>query len=151
VIKALSEMNRRGFPIGIMLEIYHSMFSPLVSYAIPIWGGLSECGLKRLQILQNRAIRAMLGLTDRISVRDKLSELGVLSILKLYKYKTLIMGYRFANDLFPQNFSTKISKNLNNKSRKKIPLITPLTKFTITQRSFNYRLIEEWNNCDQRV
>jgi hypothetical protein len=93
----------------------------------------------------------MLGLKNNVSVRCKLKELGILSVVKLYRYKTLIMGYKFANDLFPQDFSTRITQNLNNKSRKKLPLITPLTKFTIIQRSFNYRLIDEWNKCDHTI
>jgi hypothetical protein len=62
VIYAITEMRRRGLPIKVLIEVYHAMFVPILSYAIPIWGGLSEQGLMRLQKLQNRVIRSIFGI-----------------------------------------------------------------------------------------
>jgi hypothetical protein len=148
IISTLTELRRRGFPVGVMIEIFHSMFTPILSYAIPIWGGLSDGGLIRLQVLQNRAIRSILGLNSSVSVRDKLTEFGILNVKNLYRYNLLLMGYKIKNNIYTQLFSTKLTPNLNFRTRKQLPYINQLTRFTITQRSFNYRLVEEWNYCE---
>jgi hypothetical protein len=40
-------------------------------------------------------------------------------------------------------------RNDNNNLRVNLPLIQTKTKFSTTQRSLNYRIVEEWNKCEK--
>ena len=48
---------RHHVPLNTLLQIYRSLIFPYKLYGVPVWGQASQCGLKKILILQKRALR----------------------------------------------------------------------------------------------
>jgi hypothetical protein len=144
-------MRARGFCMRAMLEVYNSMFVSVVSYAIPVWGGLSIGGLNRLQVLQNNAIRAITGLKKFDSVGEKMKQLKLRNIETIYRISLLCMGFKLINGMIRHDLSCRLVQNHSTITRTHLQLIPPNTKFSIMQKSFLYKMITEWNLCDESI
>ena len=63
---------------------------------------MTENFLKKLQVMQNNAIRATLCEKRLYSVRHVYKELGILTIEQMIKLSQSVVSYRYMNDLFFQ-------------------------------------------------
>ena len=48
---------RHFIPTSILLDIYRSLIQPYISYGLSVWGQTTKTNLKRILILQKRALR----------------------------------------------------------------------------------------------
>ena len=78
--------------------LYSSLLLPHLNYSLLIWVITHQTHLHKLLILQKRAVRTILGLRQTESVSQKFSELGILKLDQLIKYKTLMMVYKIMNN-----------------------------------------------------
>lgn len=58
---------RKFLPVDVMMKLYHSFVHVHLSYMVGVWGNSHWCYLKPLQVLQNRALKLVLGLSPRTS------------------------------------------------------------------------------------
>ena len=77
------------FLLSILRMLYFSLFYPHITYGIAAWGSTYSSFLHRIQILQNKAIRAI---TD-VGFQQELTPIySQLEILKLKNVHTLALG-----------------------------------------------------------
>lgn len=96
-IVTLSRLRSIGFPLSVLILLYHSLFEPILTYGIVIWGKTYSCHLKQITVIQNDCIRAILGLSRSSRVSDRLSELGILPLDRLYVYRVGCLMFRQVN------------------------------------------------------
>jgi hypothetical protein len=151
IILSLAEMRSRGICREVLLSVYNYMFESILCYAISVWGGLSVGGIKRIQIAQNNAIRAITGISKYGSVKQKLKDLKIICIDDIYKISILKLGYKKVNGLLKHDLSLELVFNNYTSTRINYPLIPPNTKFTLFQNSTSYTMISEWNELDENI
>ena len=64
--------------------IYFAYIHSVIAYGINIYGATSNKNLKRILIIQKRAIRSMLNLRGRDSVRQHFCDLRILTVFGIY-------------------------------------------------------------------
>lgn len=58
--------RRGGLSIRVKLLVYKQIIRPLISYAFPVWFGISSSQMERLRIWERRILAACLGLRPRL-------------------------------------------------------------------------------------
>lgn len=90
------------------VTIYKTMIAPHFEYCASI---LSTCNIgefRRLQKLQNRAMRIVLRCKKRTHVQDMLDALQWLNVKQRIMYRMLVMIFKVKNNLMPKYLSDKI-------------------------------------------
>lgn len=78
-----------------LLMCYHALFHSVMSYGILVWGGSSFTG--RILLLQKRAIRAVVGVNQRVSCRPLFADLGILTCTNQFIYECIIYSRKNFN------------------------------------------------------
>lgn len=107
IIVALSRLRQEGLPRSFILNIYKALFEPAVFYCIVVWGSTYGNVLNKVQIMQNDALRAILGVSRRSSVRNFMKSNLLLNVRQMYRYQAGCFVYR---SLHKQIDSTDILK-----------------------------------------
>ena len=87
-----------------MLLLYYALVHPHLTYGILIWGSIYKSHLNTLQLLQNKAMRAITKqrLSDRIT--PIYGRIQVLKINDLYKLETAKFMHQFFDKSLPASF-----------------------------------------------
>lgn len=80
---------RHILPHSVKLLLYNTLFLSTLSYAYLVWGSTTENNLSKLQILQNRCVRAMRNLPARHSVDDVLKADKIVTVRNLFQFRCL--------------------------------------------------------------
>ncbi len=94
----------------ILKTVYNTTVLPLFDYASIVWCSCGEGNLKRLQILQNKAMRIILSAHYLTSSKDLLAELQFMSIRDRILYLNGCMVYKALNGLTPKYLSEKFTR-----------------------------------------
>ena len=90
-VKAL-QMLRKIANFKTRLMIANGIFMSKLCYVIPVWGGCEEYLMSALQIVQNKAMRAVCKRGKRHPIKDMLKETNWLSIRQLSVFHTLMQA-----------------------------------------------------------
>lgn len=104
VVAAISRLKGLGAPPWVLMHLYNALLVPLLTYAIVVWGATYPTQLKRLQVVQNHAVRAMFGVSRRDGVSAWFTQNGLLSLDKLYKLR---VGCLLFKELLKPTASTR--------------------------------------------
>jgi hypothetical protein len=80
----------------IILKAYHALFTCNFNYGVEIWGSTTKANLKRLLIIQKRAVRIIMGINRLDSCREYFTQLRIMTVVNLYIFKTILL-VRFLN------------------------------------------------------
>ena len=121
---------------GVLVAVYYAIFHSILTYGLPCWGGAAHSHVKRLQTIQNRAVKVF---TRPTSVMNVASLYKYFCLLKFFKYKSITGSISWFNAglsevIPPHSYHTRhnISGKLN----------IPLHCKKRTEYSFFY------NSCD---
>jgi len=92
-------------PITIRLQLYYSLVYPYLTYCNLIWASNYESRLHKLEILQKKAVRVIVGARRDAHTSPIFAEL---KLLKICQIKILQIGdfiFRFEHNLLPSSFS----------------------------------------------
>jgi len=111
---------RSSLPIKVKKLIYHALFETHIAYLIPIWGRVCDQSIKKLQIIQNRALRNVFDL-DRLTNRVQMYSHKVencLSIRALFYLNTAVLIYNITHKRIHSNIvftksGTKATRQYN--------------------------------------
>ena len=84
-------------PLTILKTIYNSLVMPYLQYGILIWG--FDC--QRLEILQKKCIRLITNSYKYEHTEKLFKSLNTLKISDIFKYKCLILFYKFKSNSLP--------------------------------------------------
>ena len=101
------------------LIMYNSFVLPYYDYCSTIWFQTSMCNLKKkVQVLQNRALRFILNCNYEKNVKDMYKELGLLNVRQICLYNLILM-YTIKNSLVSKYlllYDTEYKSNHNLRS-----------------------------------
>ena len=146
---------RPFLPVNILFTLYNALVLPYLDYCNLVWGRASSCYIKRLFILQKRAIRLCCNAPYREHTSPLFIQLNTLPLRDLIQLKTGMFVFRFKRKLLPTIFNYFFIENnqvhdVNIKRRHKLYL--PLLRLTLTQaNSIQYHASVLWNSLDSSI
>ena len=81
---------KNTFPKIILKQLYFALIHPLLLYGIITWGSTFPTYLHRLQILQNKAVRAVVGEHYHNLAKPILANLQIIQTDDLFKFEIAI-------------------------------------------------------------
>lgn len=107
--------NLRGLvPFSLLLQTFHGQFQSVACYAILAWG--HSCHSERIFKLQRRAMRVLCGMGYREDVKEKYTELNILTIPSRFIYESLIYTYKnlnnFQRNRYYHNYITRYNNDI---------------------------------------
>ena len=94
-------------PIQQKLNIYYSFIHSKIQFMLPIWGCASNIHIKKIQVIQNKALKCVFGLPLLHESADLYINSKILPVLGLYQFKIINNIREHMKD------STKLNINLN--------------------------------------
>ena len=120
---------RYNFPLKTLLQLYHALIHPLLTYGIVVWDSTYLSYLSKLKTLQNKAMRIISGSHYRDEANPIFKK--VLQIHDLYTFETAKFVYSCFYNLAPIpfiDFFTKVDEIYQRATRQsldKFSLYTP--------------------------
>ena len=90
--------------------LYYSFVHAHLLYALPIWASTYPTYLKRLQVLQNMAIRIISGIQPRESITKHYFSLKILKIEELYHFETAKIMHKASTNSLPSSLNLYFKK-----------------------------------------
>ena len=155
VSKIASFKSRKMIANGVIL-------SSLI-YLIPLWSGCESYLLNSLQIIQNKAARAVTKCGKRTPIKSLLAQCGWMSVAQLSVYHSLVLVYKILTTKSPaylysklsvipgiSYYKTRFSQNqMNNHNINLGP--DSQAEGDLANRSFKYRASRQWNNLPVKI
>ena len=133
---------KNTFPQIILKQLYFALIHPLLLYGIIAWGSTFSTHLHRLQILQSKAVRAVVGAHYHDSAKPILANL---QIDDLFKFEIAIFVFEWNRNNVPISFSnffkktSDVSKRITRQSSKSSNFYIPRYRSNRLQRSIQYQ------------
>ena len=122
--------------------LYNSILLPSLTYCNLIWGINYPTHLHRLNVLQKRAARVILGLGYCDSVSNRLQSLNISPINQLVKKKCLMTIYKIKHSLAPLQMQHLLLWRSENQTipcvRHRGPSIVPFARTKYKQHTFKF-------------
>ena len=103
--------TRNYCPSTILKSLYHSIFSSHLSYGLPVWGYADEIYIKKINIIQKKAIRAITFSKYREHTSPLFKKMEILKLNDLTYLRTASLLW----DLNEGNLPSSLSSYLNSK------------------------------------
>ena len=94
---------RHFIPLSTLLIIYRSLVAPCLTYGVIAWGQAAKSNLRKILILQTRALRLMHFFPNRDHILPLFISSNILPINLLYCETVLIFMHDVAHDFVPLN------------------------------------------------
>ena len=101
------------FSQKVMLQLYHALVYPFLSYDLIIWGSTYPTYIKRLKSLQNQAVRAVARCHYRDDVKPYYFKFNILQLDDLFKHEIAKFVYCYLTNKTPNSFRKYFCKTLN--------------------------------------
>jgi hypothetical protein len=136
------------------VSLYKQYLRPHLEFAMPAWSPWTQGDIDTLERVQERAVRAVLGLNSR-DYRERLRELGMTTLSQRREEADLIMAYKIISDSdkdFSAQWFTKMddrrptrqNSGLNN-------LATGRAGHNYRREFFSLRVPEKWNSLPDTI
>jgi hypothetical protein len=101
--KGLGMLGRVGriLPFNVLRTLYHTLIYPYLNYCCIIWGGAGASILRKIEVLQNRAIRIITHSPFRASSSPIYKSLNLLKICDIHFLHIVIFMFKFKHCLLP--------------------------------------------------
>ena len=148
---------KNTFPQITLKQLYFALIHPLLLYGIITWGSTFSTHLHRLQILQNKAVRAVVGAHYHDSAKPILVNLQILQIDDLFKIEIAIFVFKWNRNSVPIFFSnffkktSDVSKRITRQSTKSSNLYYPRYRSNRLRRSIKYQGVKVWNSIPENI
>ncbi len=139
-------------PVHNLKMLYSTLILPYVFYCAEIWGNTYKSRLKKLHILQKRAMRYItkshyLAHTDILFHDTKFLKLD-----EIIEYKTCLIVYKAYHNMLPVNIKSYFTINANNHNfRKTNDFKNPMVKTTEKAMCISVAGLKSWNIIDPHI
>ena len=140
--KRLKGLNHLQYicPLEVRKMIASGIFTSVLVYCLPLYGGMEKNLIKEIQVMQNRAARLVYRAPLRFNRSLLLGKLDWLSVNQLIWYHSLLTVYRIRTSRVPEYLSS-IMCRLSRNGR----IVIPHSTLTIASNSFCFRATAQWN------
>ena len=142
---------RHYVPKQILLNIYHAIFATHLAYGSQIWGQCSNDLIKKLGVMQNKAMRIINFKSPRDSAINLYFDSNVLKHEDQIKMTNCSFAFSYLKNMHPSSFETFLTpvKNTHNHETKSIKLnfqVLRTNTVTYGTNSIKSKIISTWNN-----
>lgn len=153
-IATFSRLRSIGFPLSTLTLLYHSLFEPLLTFGIVVWGKTISTHLNQLRVIQKDCIRAILGLTRNSSVTNRFADLKILTINQLYAHRVGCLMFKLLNrpqplSRFFRDFRSPPLRSTRNYHETDIHVETQHYNYVINAPSHQHVLV--WNSIPGHI
>ena len=141
--KRLTALNnlRNIIPYNLRKTITEGLFTSVLVYCLPLFGGCDKFEMQALQIMQNKAARLVTHSQLRTSRQEIYNQVGWMTVNQLVYYHSALSTFRTRNSQEPEYLNNIMSRN--NRADK---IIIPNTTLTLAKNSYCYRGSAQWNS-----
>ena len=132
---------RNILPYTLRKRITEGMFTSVLVYCLPVFGGCDKVDMVALQIMQNKAARLVTHAPQRTSRKEIFDQLGWMTVHQLVFYHSALSTYRIRGCSEPEYLSNIMSRD--NRAER---IIVPNTNLTLAKNSYCYRGAAQWNS-----
>ena len=133
-------------PFHMKKRITEGIFTSVLSYCLPVFGGCDKGEIESLQVMQNKAARLVTNLGQRASREIIFKQVGWMTVNQLVFYHSALATFRIRQSKEPEYLS-KIM-NRNNRANK---IIIPHTRLSLAKNSYCFRAAAQWNCLPERI
>ena len=137
---------RNIIPYHLRKRITEGMFTSVLVYCLPVFGGCDKCEMEALQVMQNKAARLVTHAQLRTSRTEIFSQVGWLTVNQLVFYHSALSTFRIRQAKEPEYLSSVMAKD-NRADR----IIVPNTNLTLAKNSYCYRAASQWNSLPEHI
>ena len=155
VSKATGVLYRlRKLPKNAKKLLYHSLLSSKLRYGIASWGSAKNTSLKRLMLLNQKAVRYVVNLPSSGDLHSAFKSMRFLSIDSLFKFETTKFIHLWQNDRLPgdfDNFMERINHSHATRANtnRNFKLSRPQTE--LGKMSIKFHGARLWNDLPQHI
>jgi hypothetical protein len=138
---------KHQLPDYTLLTLYNSLISPHFHYAITAWGNSQQQYVKRLEILQKKAIRCVTNSRYNCHTNPLFFRLRLLKIKDIYKLSCCKLCYRMKKGNLPNYHSLKLNFNIQQMlTRQSNHLYISRISKSVEKQCLSYKIGTEWNS-----
>ena len=152
-VKHLHRVNKL-LPMRAKLQLYDSLVASHLNYADIIWSGCNETNKKKLQNVQNFALKSILGMKKYDSATDALKILKYLNLEEKRNIHEAVFAHKALTSKMPTLITTEYLNLLSyedHRSAMKGNLQIPRHKKNLYKSSVLYRTVNAWNNTSPTI
>ena len=140
-----------------LISFYYSIFSSSMLYGCQIWGLTTRTKLRRIEVLQNRAVRTIIRHNEPYKnhflnhVTPHYKYLGILKLSDAITLKNTILAHDYVNNKLPSSFqhfftlqTSKSSTNTRNSSKGSL-FMTHIHTIKYGKNSVKHKSMMAWN------
>ena len=158
----LRNLRRIGSRLNhtLKVQLVHANILSIIDYCNSVYAGITEKNLKRLQKIQNNAVRYIFKLNGKMkwtSISPYLKKLHFLPVVYRIQYKIAFLVFKCINNLAPKYLKDFISLRDTKKMGVRLDddffllKIPSPSNFSRTEASFQYNGPKIWNNLPYRI
>ena len=145
---------KRELNLDILRIIYNALIAPLINYAVISWGRASKTRIRRIEILQKKAVRAVTNSRYNSHTGPLFHKLKILPLKDTYQLNCCRLYHKALNSELPMYHTSKLRANLSIhahhiRNRGNIH-IYPVSK-EYQKDSINFKIGTCWNNLPDEV
>ena len=135
------------------LQLYDSLVASHLSYGDIVWSGCGVTNKKKLQGVQNFALKSILGMRKYDSASEALRTLKYLSLEEKRNIHEAVFAHKALTGKMPHNLTGYIDllSHEDMRSAQKGNLKIPKHKKTQYESSVLYRTVKSWNKTDASI
>ena len=138
------------------LRVANGIVLSKLAYLIPLWGGCEDYLIKALQVIQNKAARAVTGLNCFTSTKELLKTCNWLSVRQMVFYFTVLTTHKTIMNGAPKYLKDRLCSNFPYRTRQKTQGElrfgqTFAGKHSLTHDSFCYRSVNDYNSIPAAI
>ena len=137
---------RNIIPFHLRKQITEGIFTSVLAYCLPVFGGCDKAEMEALQVMQNKAARLVTHSQLRDSRQAIFSQVGWMTVHQLVFYFSALSTFRIRQNKEPQYLSNIMSRD-NRAGR----IIVPNTDLTLAKNSFCFRASTQWNTLPEHI
>ena len=133
-------------PFHLRKTITEGMFTSVLAYCLPVFGGCDKEELQALQVMQNKAARLVTHFPLRAPRKEMLAQLGWLSVNQLIFYHSALSTYRIRQSREPEYLTSLLGRD--GRTGK---IVVSNTNLTLVKKSYCYRGAAQWNTIPENI
>ena len=110
-VNAILSRLKYTVPLHILKTIYDSLIYPHISYSITAWGNINNKEMKRLEILQKRAIRNISKVKYNSHTNKLFKNLNILKLRDMFNISCIKFYLKIKSNLAPPYFQQLLPQN----------------------------------------
>ncbi len=150
-IGAIKKLRRNNIPLNVIKMVYNALFLSHIIYCLPVWGKCGVVTTQKLQVLQNKAIRAVFGMNQGSSIRSTMSNHQMMNIEGLIKYYTGIFAFKHIKGYYQPEASFTYNPLPNRQRRLENTFQKPMVRLELTRNQIYYQVANVWLGLDRNL